>query len=511
VALLRDLTVLARAGVLSPTRPDKLLGQANALLGWGTTLVSGYLCSAIRAPERTAVIDDEEAVSFAELVGRAAALAHELRDRDIHHGDSVAIAQRNSVSYVVSLLAAGLAGADVVLLNVAMPAAQIRGVLTDQQVQLSLVDAACAPLVDGPAILVRPQPATPYTSIWHQLPSPPARPGRLVVLTSGTTGPPKGARRPTPKGLSAPAAVLSRLPVRAEGTTIIPAPLFHTWGLGNLQLATPLRSTVVLSASFTPEGLLELIARHRAEVVAAVPVMIQRLLEAPDGEHDVSCLRVVATAGSAIPAEVVTRFMDRFGDVLYNIYGSTEVSWATIADPAQLRRDPRSAGTPPHGTRVAILDEQQQPVPHGEVGDILVGNDMIFEGYTGAAGSATMVKGLYPTGDRGHLLSDGCLVIDGRSDDMVISGGENVYPRQTEDTIQEMPGVREVAVVGVEDAQFGQRLVAYVVGDVEPDAVKTWVRERLARFAVPRDVVLLDELPRNATGKVVPRELTPPA
>ena len=258
------------------------------------------------------------------------------------------------------------------------------------------------------------------------------------------------------------------------------------------------------------------VAAHRASAVFVVPVMLQRILELPAAErsHDTSSLRIVAASGSALGVPLVRRALAELGPVLYNLYGSTEVSWVSIATPDELARTPSTAGRPPLGTRLAVLDDDGEPVPPGAVGRVFVGNGMLFDGYTRAGESKEVLDGLMSTGDLGHLDADGLLHLDGRSDDMVVSGGENVYPGEVEDVIAAMDGVREVKVVGVPDVQFGARLAAYVVGEgsgaPDPDAVRAHVKQRLARFSVPRDVIILDELPRNATGKVVARELPDP-
>jgi fatty-acyl-CoA synthase len=241
--------------------------------------------------------------------------------------------------------------------------------------------------------------------------------------------------------------------------------------------------------------------------------MLQRMLELPDdvlARYDLSALRVIAASGSALPGELAVRVMDRFGDVLYNLYGSTEVAWATIATPADLRAAPGTAGRPPRGTAVRIVDDAGREVPQGATGRIFVGNEMVFEGYTGGGGKE-VVDGLLATGDVGHLDAAGRLFVDGRDDEMIVSGGENVFPREVEDVLADHPAVQEVAVVGVPDQRFGQRLAAFVVPadghEPDADALKAHVKRTLAGYKVPRDVVFLAELPRNATGKVLKREL----
>jgi acyl-CoA synthetase (AMP-forming)/AMP-acid ligase II len=226
--------------------------------------------------------------------------------------------------------------------------------------------------------------------------------------------------------------------------------------------------------------------------------------------YDTSSLRVVASSGSALSGALVTEFMDTFGDILYNFYGSTEVSWGTVAGPSDLRASPTTAGTPPLGTKLAVLDAEGDPMPIGATGRIFVGNDMLFDGYTD--GGNRDVKGsLMDTGDLGYFDADGRLCVSGRQDEMIISGGENVFPRPVEEALAFLPQVKEVAVVGVPDAEFGQRLAAYIVlregSRLDADLVRAFIRHRLPKFAIPRDVSFLDELPRNPTGKILKRLL----
>jgi acyl-coenzyme A synthetase/AMP-(fatty) acid ligase len=237
--------------------------------------------------------------------------------------------------------------------------------------------------------------------------------------------------------------------------------------------------------------------------------MLRRLLDLPErtrARYDLSSLRVVASSGAALPGRLAEEFMDAFGDILYNLYGSTEVSWAAIATPADLRAARSTAGRPPPGTRIRILDDAGTPVPPGATGRLYVGNKMLFDGYTDGA-KPDLRDGLMDTGDRGYLDADGRLFVEGRADDMVVSGGENVAPASVEEVLLTLDGVREAAVAGVRDAKYGQRLAAYLVVDpgarLDADAVRAHVRNHLARFAVPRDVVFVGELPRNETGKVV--------
>jgi fatty-acyl-CoA synthase len=241
--------------------------------------------------------------------------------------------------------------------------------------------------------------------------------------------------------------------------------------------------------------------------------MLQRILAlGPDvcGKYDTSSLRGVLSSGSALPGELALRWMDTFGDTLHNFYGSTEVAQAAIAGPRDLRAAPGTAGRVPRGTTVRILDEQGRPLPTGRTGRIFVGNATQFEGYTGG-GNKEIIDGLMSVGDLGHFDAEGRLFVEGRDDEMIVSGGENVFPSEVEDLLSDHPDILEAAVIGVPDEEFGQRLRAFVVPrpgvTLDADALRAHVKQELARHKVPRDVIVLDEIPRNPTGKVLKRVL----
>jgi len=520
---------LAESGMLAPTRPDRLARIVKALRDWGPTIAGGYGASAIRYPDATAIIDEHGALSFAELHRRTNALAHAWSDEGIAEGDGVAILCRNHRGFVEALVAASKLGAHALLLNTAFSAAQLAEVCASEDPRAIVHDEEFADLADAAArgrlrYVAWTQPGSPRPpgdATLEQLVecgdpgevTPPQVKGRIVVLTSGTTGAPKGANRKEPKTLDPAAALLSKIPLRARERTLIAAPLFHSWGLAHFVLAIALSSTLVLRRRFDPEDALRAIDEHGVTALIVVPVMLQRILEGGPKvvrKHDTGSLRVIAASGSALPGELATKVMDAFGDVLYNLYGSTEVAWATIATPADLRAAPGTAGRPPRGTVVRLYDGDDNEVGPGETGRIFVGNELVFDGYTGG-GDKAVIDGLLSSGDVGHFDEDGRLFVDGRDDEMIVAGGENVFPREVEDTIAALDGVEEVAAIGVDDDRFGQRLRAFVVlgagATVSERDVTEHVKANLARFKVPRDVVFLDELPRNATGKVLKREL----
>ncbi|MET8352852.1 MULTISPECIES: AMP-binding protein [unclassified Micromonospora] len=509
------VATLTRRGLLTPGRPIRVAAQLNALRTWGWSLAGELRQAAARDPGRPAVLDEHGTqLTYQELLDRAERLARALRAAlGVQAGDRIGLLCRNHHGLIETIVAATLLGVDSVLVNTGLSAAQLATVAEEQRLRVLVHDDEFAELVLGlPAELHRVDERAHAELIAGALPGelrPPERDGRIIVLTSGTTGSPKGARRPTPNGFGPLVSIIDRIPLHTRDTVMIAAPIFHTWGYAALQVSFALRATIVLHRRFDPAATLATLAAHGCDALFAVPVMLQRLLEVPPPDPR-PALKVVAVSGSALPGGLAPAFMDAYGDVLYNLYGSTEVSWASIAGPVDLREAPTTAGRPPHGTRLEILDDNGEPVPGGRVGRILVGNEMLFEGYTSGATRETH-DGLLDTGDLGRVNADGLLFVDGRADDMIVSGGENVFPSEVEDLLARLPQVREAAVIGVPDPEYGQRLAAFLAlhpGEtLDPEAVREYVRHYLARFSVPRDVIFVKYLPRNATGKVVSREL----
>ncbi|SDY23332.1 Acyl-CoA synthetase (AMP-forming)/AMP-acid ligase II [Micromonospora pattaloongensis] len=512
------IATLARRGLLTPGSPLRVAAQLNSLRKWSFTIAGELRQAAARDPHRVALIDEQRGeITYAQLLRRAEQLARSLRSAvGIRAGDRIGVLCRNHNGLVETMVAATLLGADSVLVNTGLSAAQLELVAQEQELRALVHDAEFTErIVRLPASVERIDEGRLEELVQQAPPGQlrhPERDGRTIVLTSGTTGTPKGARRRTPSGFKPLVSIIDRIPLHAREQIMIAAPIFHTWGYAALQVSFALRATIVLQRRFEPAATLRALDEHRCTALFAVPVMLQRLLEVPPPAQRPP-LKVVAVSGSALPGGLAPRFMDVYGDVIYNLYGSTEVSWASIATPADLRRAPNTAGTPPFGTRLAILDPAGEPVPAGQVGRIFVGNEMLFEGYTSGLGKESH-DGLMATGDLGHLDPDGLLFVDGREDDMIISGGENVFPSEVENLLAELPQVREVAVIGVPDPEYGQRLAAYLAlhpnETLDPDAVREYVRHYRARFCVPRDVFFVPFLPRNATGKVVTRDLPRP-
>jgi fatty-acyl-CoA synthase len=520
-----EVKVLHEAGIAALHRPDKALKVVSALIRWGASPALGITTAAIHHPHETGLIDERGSLTFEQLHRRTNALAHSFERMGIGHGDGVGIMCRNHRGFIEATLAAAKLGASALYLNTMFAGPQLAEVTRREAPRALVHDEEFTDLLGGvdegiQRVIGWVDGETEAPTLDSLISSgddsdlrpPPDKP-RFVILTSGTTGTPKGAQRSSPDGLFALAALIDRIPYRSRDTMMIAAPLFHSWGFFHFIMSLPTASTIVLRRRFDPEGTLQAVQDHRAQVLGAVPVMIQRILQLPEetlDRYDLSSLRITSLSGSSLPGELAIAWMDRFGDSIYNLYGSTEVAYATVATPRELRAAPGTAGRAPRGTVVRLYDEAGREVPHGEVGRIFVGNEMSFEGYTGGGGKDA-IDGLLSSGDVGHIDAAGRLFIDGRDDEMIVSGGENVFPREVEDLLADHEAVVEAAVIGVEDDQFGQRLKAFVVVgegfEISEEELKGHVKAHLAGFKAPREVEFVDELPRNATGKILKREL----
>ena len=519
-----SVAVLARRGMLRPVRPDRLMRAGVAFARWGTTPATAAVVNAITRPQQAALVDADGPVTWQALDRHTNAIARGFAELGVKPGGRIGILCRNGAGLVEATIASAKLGAHALMLNTSFSADELKGVLEREKPRVIVHDEEFAEIVREAApararrVVVSASGAQSLAALRdEQLESPldpPPEEGRMVILTSGTTGAPKGARVARAAGLEPLAWFLKVVPLDAGSVYLIPSPLFHAHGLGQLTIGTALGCTIVLPRTFDARETLALIERHRATAMAVVPTMLSRIMDLDPEErrrHDTRSLRVVVCSGSALDPKLARSFMEEFGPVLYNLYGSTEVAWATIATPDDLLQAPGTVGRPPPHTRLEILDREGNPLPRGATGHIFVAHELLFEGYTDPTKDRQRVKGMLTPGDLGHVDEQGRLFIDSREDDMIVSGGENVYPGQVEEVLRRHPGVADAVVIGVDDERFGQRLAAFVVpapgSGLTEDEVMAFSKEHLARFKVPREVHLRDDLPRNALGKVLRREL----
>jgi len=519
------------AGAFRLEPPLNYAAMANDIYKWGEFGMLPSL-NARRHPDRAACIDEEGELSYRELNEAAHAVANGLIEKGVKGGDGVAILARNHRWFLIANFGAARVGARIILLNSEFSGPQIKEVAEREGAKLIIYDdeytkavsKAEPPLGKLRALGVNPDADEPSGSTDETLaelikrssrtPAPKtSRHASIIILTSGTTGTPKGANRSTPPTLAPVGGILSHVPFKANEVTSLPAPMFHALGYLHGTIAMFLGSTLLLRRKFKPPLVLEDIEKHKATAIVVVPVMLSRILDAMEkmeDKPDLSSLRIVFVSGSQLGAELASRALKDIGPVVYNMYGSTEIAFATVAGPKDLERNAATVGPVVKGVKVRILDDNGNELPQGEVGRIFVGNAFPFEGYTGGGGKQ-IIDGLLSSGDVGYFDEHGLLYVSGRDDEMIVSGGENVFPAEVEDLISGHPEVVEATAIGVEDKEWGHRLRAFVVkkqdASLDEDTVKHYVRDHLARYKVPREVIFLEELPRNPTGKILKREL----
>ena len=539
-AELHYLRRIIDSGAFRLEPPQNYAAMAADIYKWGEFGMLPSL-NARRTPNRAAVIDEDGELTYKELDEAAHGVANGLIAKGLRAGDGIAILARNHRWFLIANYGAARVGARIILLNSEFSGPQIKEVSEREGAKLIIYDDEYAnavgkaepPLGKLRALGVNPDTVDSSASASGEEPpestdetlaeliarsskAPAPKAGKhamIIILTSGTTGTPKGANRSTPPTLAPVGGILSHVPFKANEVTSLPAPMFHALGYLHATIAMFLGSTLVLRRKFKPPLVLEDIEKHKVTAMVVVPVMLSRILdtiEKMDKKPDLSSLRIVFVSGSQLGAELAARALKDMGPVIYNMYGSTEIAFATIAGPKDLERNAATVGPVVKGVKVKIFDDNGNELPQGEVGRIFVGNSFPFAGYTGG-GNKQIIDGLMSSGDVGYFDEYGLLYVSGRDDEMIVSGGENVFPAEVEDLISGHPEVVEATAIGVEDKEWGHRLRAFVVkkdgADVDEDTVKHYVRDHLARYKVPREVVFLEELPRNPTGKILKREL----
>jgi acyl-CoA synthetase (AMP-forming)/AMP-acid ligase II len=529
---LGGISTIASLRVIRPIRPDRLARALLARRQFGATPAFAAAAAAELYRQRPAVIDGLGMLSFGELDAQVRSLASALHTHfELGSKDRIAIMCRNHRGFVLAAVAGSRIGCDLVPLSTDFAGSQLADVLAREGVTAAVYDQEFEAVFDdagftGTRLVAcsEPDPGGPtieaLISLGGEEAPPPPSHGRVVMLTSGTTGTPKGAVRKVRARSLAPLAVAGLLELarvkptpRSGEPFVVAPPLFHLYGLIGLMAAFGLGSPIVIRRRFDPEATLEQIERHRAGVLLAIPTMLRRIMDLPvqtRGLYDTSSLRMLVSGAAPLAPELALAVMDQFGDILYNGYASTEIGAGTLATPADLRAAPGTVGRPAAGVKVKILDDEGLDLPHGQTGRIFVGSPLVFDGYTDGGGKQ-VIDGLVSSGDLGHFDERGRLFIDGRDDDMILSGGENVFPQEVEELLSAHQAVADAAVFGVPDDDFGQRLAAFVVLSsavaVSSEELKAYVKERLARHKVPREITFVGELPRTSTGKLQRRKL----
>ncbi|QNG19373.1 acyl-CoA synthetase [Rhodococcus triatomae] len=516
------VAVMNRSGLVPFPRIDHGLSSILAVRKYGP-FAGPVHAHAAAGLEADALVDERGPLTYRDLENQSNALVRAWRADGITTGTVMGAMCRNSRGLILTMLAAAKAGNKLVLMNTGFAGPQLVDVAAREKVGAFVYDdefsSVAAALADD-VLRYRSWPeagtVSEVTTLDEAIESQstsslaaPSSPGGFVLLTSGTTGTPKGAPREHTSPLAS-AQFLDRVPLRRGQTMMMAAPAFHGTGVSQLALALALGQTVVMHRKFDPENTVRLVAENRCDSLVVVPTMLQRIVDlGPQtlAKYDTSSLKIIFSAGAAISPDLSKRTAESFGPVLHNLYGSTEVAVATVATPEDLAQAPGTAGRPPVTCHVHLYDDEGRRISTPDtVGRIFVSSGLSFAGYTDGR-DKERIDGLLSTGDVGHFDRDGRLFVDGRDDDMIVSGGENVYPLEVENLLMDREDVLEAAVIGVEDAEFGHRLRAFVVSapgvDRDAEEIKSHVKANLARYKVPREVVFIEELPRNATGKLL--------
>ncbi len=485
----------------------------------------------ITCPNRTALIDDSGSLTYTELRNNSRILASYLRQEfpdEIHLG----IMARNGRGILYPMAAKGYAGATVYLLNIGSSKEQLTACIKRDGIKVLVIDEEFLPRLDTDAIdipiIVAHRDTTDKleypdldgiikTHIPNKLPLYPKH-GPIVVMSSGTTGIPKGVIRNEPMLPTVLAGILAKVPWKAGMKVQCTASMFHAWGWACFNIAFGMRGTIVTRRIFDAEAVFKDIHDHKLDALLSSPIFLKQMLAVKGHEqYDCSSLKFIFSSGNALSPWLVEGIFKRFGPILCNLYGSTEISAVAVASMTDIAERHTASGPICTGTDLVILDDNDLPCPTGQPGRIFCHNSVTLVGYTDPTIPMKRYGHLVQIGDRGYLDQDGYLYVLGRADDMIIVGGENVYPRSVEETLEEMPGVSDMYAGGVDDSETFKRIAVWVVRsddsagkELTEDHIRAWVSDNLAEHSVPRDVHFVDTLPRNPTGKVVPSQLVPP-
>ena len=492
----------------------------------------------------------ERCLGHADLDLRVRRIASGLLALGVKAGDCMAILMRNDIAFMEASFAAQTVGAYTVPINWHFKAEEIAYILADcgAKVLLGHADlltsiagglpaglttiAVATPLEVAAAYGIAPLAAAAVPSAldyeaWLGAEPPYRGPGGIQPLTmfytSGTTGAPKGVRRPAPTAAQMAAAERLRRDIFGivpEIRSAIPGPLYHSAPNAFAMRAGRVGDLMVLLPRFDPLALLQLIEVARIDTMFMVPTMFIRLLKLPDAvkrRYDVSSLKFIIHAAAPCPHDVKQAMIDWWGPVIHEFYGSTESSAVTFATSADTLAKPGTVGRAVAGAELRILDDRGKVLPAGEVGEIFTRFAELpdFTYHNKPEQRAAIERdGFITSGDVGYLDADGYLFLCDRKRDMVISGGVNIYPAEIEAALLRLAGVKDCAVFGIPDSEFGEKLMAVVEPSegrsLTPAALAAHLTHHLAGYKVPRIIEIGRDLPREDSGKIFKRRLRDP-
>lgn len=492
------------------------------------------------APQQVALIQGERRLTYAELHDLVLRCVAALRSIGIGEGDRVGYLGLNSIDYVVLMQAALRIGAVTVNINWRLVAREVAYIAADAELALLVTEAERLPQITpgtvGRVILVDAEhDGLPSFEAWVRSHQPDARTcsvtpdhAAIQLYTSGTTGHPKGAIL-THGSISAAMMQSKKIPENwaawgPDDVSLIAMPQFHIGGTGWTVNTLNAGATGVLLGKPEIEDIIDAVERRRVTKMFAVPAVLGMILNHPRSQAaDLGSLRTLLYGASPIPLDILKRCMALFPNARFvQMYGATETSGTIVYLPPEdhdVAGTPRMAGCgkPFPEVELRIGDAEGNPLPPRTIGEVLVRSPLVMSGYhklPDATASAFVKGGWYRTGDAGYLDEDGYLYLYDRVKDMIVSGGENIYPVEIENALHEHPGVRDCAVIGVPDERWGEAVKAIVVRepghDCTAEELIAFARERVASYKAPKSVDFVDALPRNPSGKILKKELRRP-
>ena len=486
-------------------------------------------------PDKPAVSDTNVDYTYGEFKTRVCKLGTGLLAGGVQAHDGLLVMLPNGVPYLETLMACTASGITSVLAPNRSTSEELTYLAEDSKAQWLIADARYGDVISGAHLPHIPESHRfivngPAPDGWSTLeevaargvdklpPLPPSRSAHNIIYTSGTTGKPKGAKRDMARaGLGPLMDFLQCIPFRHSDMHLACCPLYHSTGMGLAQVHLLLGASVVIMEHFEPEAWLKLVQEKRASSVVIVPTMIHDLITLPDevfNQYDVSSVRIMMTTGAPLTLAQRQKVRERFGDVLYDMYGSTEWGWLTVAQPRDHVERPGTIGRVVPGGQIRIVDDDHHPVPQGEVGELFAKTRLQIDEYhnrADATRSALMADGFLSVGDMVRQDADGYLYIADRKSDMVISGGVNLYPPEIEAALSLHPAIEDIAVIGVPDERWGEKLLAWIVlrpdQAASEDEIIDFAREHLTGAKIPRLFRFIDSIPKSPTGKIRKRDL----
>ncbi|MDO5730988.1 AMP-binding protein [Corynebacterium sphenisci] len=533
-AAAKSLRPLLRSGALAMT-PAQAPAILSYLHRWKLSVGAILHMGALRYPDRLALVDDLGELTYRQLRDDSVNLARAMMDRGMGPGTAFAVIARNGRGIIEPMAIKALIGSEIMLLNIGASPNQIEGIVEQNDVRFLFLDEEFLPqlpeelpgvqlvithledpadrsgLPAGALVMSDLVAAGGTTPLAHK-----PEQGRIIIMSSGTTGLPKGILRDEPRTPATLGAITDRIPWRRNMVVHQAASMFHAWGWANVIIGLVTGATIITQRVYDARRCLDQCERYGVNGLVSAAIWLKYLKEALDEDPDrrVGPFEFIISSGNAIPGWLVTELTARFGPVVCNFYGSTEAGLTAIASGEELARMPDTAGRPAIGVRLALLDDEGRPVGPGEVGRVHTTQELTFKGYLSPKDTWRTVDGMFEIGDLATMDENGYLYVCGRSDDMIIRGGENVFPREVDELLGPLPGVGDVYAHGVNDDDLVAQMHLYVVRAEDPagaaltgEYLQEYVRRHLASWSVPDRVFFVDHLPRNAAGKVVPRSL----